>query len=182
MSTANAVRGWKGVERVPTKQEIENAIRQGKDRVQHTFGSLTDEELNRVVHTGDGGWTAKEVLAHLAGRAQGYQRSIQAAIEGAAPTLPPGADFTQWVDNWNRQRIDERIHKSRDELLREFHAVHDDLIQQVHALSDQQLATTISRPTGDITVGESLARSGGQHSINHSSEVEQALGKEPPTS
>ncbi|HET7036822.1 MAG TPA: DinB family protein [Thermomicrobiaceae bacterium] len=161
------------------KQEIEDAIRQGEERVQHTFGNLTDEELNRVVHSGEGGWTAKEVLAHLAGRAQGYERTVQMA-QSQAPAQPAGAGFD--VDRWNRERIEERIHKSRDELLREFHAVHDDLIAKVHTLTDQHLERTVPRPTGDITVGEALARGGGQHAINHTIEVEQALGKEPPTS
>lgn len=169
----------KGAGSVPTKQEIEDAIRKGKERVQHTFGNLTDAELNRVVHEGDGGWTAKEVLAHLAGRARGYERTVQ-TVQGQAPAQPAGGAFN--VDQWNRDRINERIHKSRDELLQEFHAVHDDLIAKVRGLTDPQLANTVSRPTGDISAGEALARAGGQHAINHSVEVEQALGKEPPAS
>jgi hypothetical protein len=156
-----------------TKDEVIEAIRRGQEKVHQTFGSLNDAQLRQVVHEGDGGWTAKEVLAHLAGRAQGYQRTLQTASGNSQPA-PAGFN----VDHWNRERVAERIHKSRDELLAEFDTVHDDLIEQVRGLSDEQLAKLIRRPTGEMPLSETLARSGGQHSINHSEEVERALGQE----
>ena len=49
-----------------TKQEITAAIREGIEHVERTFGALTDDQLRVKVHEADGGWTAKEILAHLA--------------------------------------------------------------------------------------------------------------------
>ena len=159
-----------------TRQEIEDSIRRGQQQVQQIFQSLGEAELDRTVHPGDGGWTAREVLAHLAGRARGYERMLQMAEGGAAP----GGAFD--VDRWNRERIDERIHQSRDDLLKEFQAVHDDLIRKLREIPEEGLRRNVTRPTGQMTVGEMLALSGGRHSINHSLEVARALGKTAPAS
>jgi hypothetical protein len=151
-----------------TRQEIVDTIRSGKAKVQETFGSLSEEQLQTRIHEGEHGWTAKQVLAHLAGRGMGHDRTIKLAETGE---LPAGFD----VNQWNQQRVDERINKSRDELLAEFHRVHDALIQRVQGLSDELLAKTIPRGTGPVLLSDALRGGGGQHSINHSEEVAKVL-------
>src|ERR671932_2763059 len=80
-------------ERMATKQEIIAAIRQGQERVRATFGQLSEEQLATRVHDDEGDhWTAKQVLAHLAGRAAGYARLMQLA-QGQPPSAPPGGRF-----------------------------------------------------------------------------------------
>lgn len=160
-----------------TRDEIIAAIRQGEERVARTFGGLTDEQLATRVHEGEGGWTAKEVLAHLAGRQQGYDRTFWLAEVGPPPGGLAGFD----VDDWNRQRIDERIGKSRDDLLAEFRQVHDALIARVRETPDDLLQKPIPRPQFAVPLGDALAGAGGRHSINHSAEVEQALGLPEPS-
>ena len=49
-----------------TREEIIGAIQQGIATVDQTFGDLSDEQLATEVY--EGGWTAKGILAHLAGR------------------------------------------------------------------------------------------------------------------
>jgi ATPase subunit of ABC transporter with duplicated ATPase domains len=51
-----------------SRAEITDAIRAGLNRVNSTFGQLNDEQLNRKIHEGPRGWTARQILAHLAGR------------------------------------------------------------------------------------------------------------------
>lgn len=155
-----------------TKQEIIAAIREGIERVEATFGSLTDEQLATPVHEGDGGWTARQVLAHMAGRAEGHHMMLSMAT-GAAPTGFGGLD----VNQWNQQRVDERADRSRDELLHEFLQVHEALIENVSELPDGALETMIPSPRGgEVALGEMLAGSGGRHNVNHTTEVERALG------
>lgn len=157
-----------------TKEEIIATIRQGIARVEGTFGGLTDEQLQVQVHTEEHGWTARDVLTHLAGRAQGYALVNRLAEGGAMP----GAGFD--VNAWNQSRIEERAGKSRDELLAEVRATHEGLIASVEALSDEQLGRTITSPRGEIAFGDMLRLSGGVHSINHTIEVEKALGLTAP--
>jgi hypothetical protein len=81
------------------------------------------------------------------------------------------------VNAWNQQRVDERAERSRDELLQEFRQVHEALIENVRELPDGAFETMIPSPRGgEIALGEMLAGSGGRHNVNHTIEVEQALG------
>ncbi|HEX5501974.1 MAG TPA: DinB family protein [Thermomicrobiales bacterium] len=161
-----------------TRDEIIAAIRQGEERVARTFGGLTDAQLATRVHEGEGGWTAKEVLAHLAGRQQGYDRTYQLAESGPPP---PGSMAGFSVDDWNRQRIAERSGKSRDDLLAEFRQVHDALIARVRETPDDLLQRPIPRAQGPVPFGDALAGGGGRHALNHSAEVERALGLPEPS-
>jgi len=155
-----------------TKQEIIEAIRSGIDRVEATFGTLTDEQLATQVHEGDSGWTAGQILAHMAGRAEGHQMLLSMAT-GAAPGGFGGFD----VNQWNQQKVDERAERSRDELLQEFRQVHESLIQNVTELPDGAFEAMLPSPRGgEIALGEMLAGSGGMHNVAHTTEVEQALG------
>lgn len=153
-----------------TKQEIIETIRQGNQRVAHTFSALTDEQLNTRVHFDEIGWTAKQVLVHLASRAPGHARMIGMAESGAG--FPAGFD----VNAYNQQRIDERGGKSRDALLAEFLTAHDALIERVQGMTDEQLSRTLRMPRGEMALSDVLRGSGGQHSINHAAEVEKVLG------
>lgn len=155
-----------------TKQEIITAIRQGIERVEQTFSGLSDAELDKPVHAGEGGWTARQILAHLAGRADSYQMMFQLA---EAPPQQQGAPSFD-VNHWNQGIVDARVGKSRDDLLAEFRETHESLIQRVEALPDETLQQTVTMPRGPVTVGDALLGSGGQHSISHAEEVEQALG------
>ncbi len=153
-----------------TKQEITDTIRQGNQRVTQTFGGLTDEQLNTRVHFDPIGWTAKQLLAHLAGRAPGHARMIGMAESGAG--LP--ADFN--VNEYNQRIVDERADKSRDALLAEFLTVHEALVERVNGMSDEQLSKTMQWRTGEIPLSDVLRGSGGQHSINHAAEAGKVLG------
>ena len=153
-----------------TKQEVVEKIQAGVDQVQQTFGSLSDEQLATTVYDGDGGWTAKEILAHLASRQPGYERVIGVA-HGTASFPNGNVDFNAL----NQVAVDQLVDKSRDELLAQFREVHEWLKAQVQSMSDDLLAKTITLPFGERVVGDALLGSGGQHSINHSLDVEKAL-------
>jgi uncharacterized protein (TIGR03083 family) len=153
-----------------TKLDITAAIQEGIEHVERTFGALTDDQLQVKVHESDGGWTAKEILAHLAGRARGYEMMRNLAA-GSPP--PGGMDF----NHWNRERVAERIANSRDDLLAEFRATHDGLIAYVESLDDAALSTPITFGPQPIPLGDILLRSGGMHSVNHAREVEEALNR-----
>lgn len=156
-----------------TRQDIVESIRLGIDRVQATFGSLTDAQLPTKVYQGDGGWTAKQILAHLASRGPNYERVIQMAESDTQ--FPSGnVDFNAM----NQAAVDQLDDKSRDELLAQFRTGHEGLIARVQGLPDDLLGKTMTLPFGEMTLGDLVLRSGGLHSINHSIEVEQALGLE----
>ena len=159
-----------------TKEEIIAAIQQGIARVEGTFGTLTDEQLATRVHSEESGWTARDILAHLAGRGPGYDLFIRMAEGGPMPQGMGGFD----VNAWNRARVEERGGESRDELLAEFRAVHEGLIARAREMPDEVLQRTIPTPRGEVALGDIMRQSGGVHSVNHTIEVERALGLAAP--
>jgi hypothetical protein len=159
----------KGPVCMPTKPEIIQAINAGIERVDQTFGNLSDEQLATKVHDGENGWTAKQVLAHLAGRAETHDMMSKMA-QGAPP---PDGPFD--VNTWNQRIVDDRADASRDDLLTEFRAAHERLAARVEGMPDAMLEMEITTPRGTSTMGEVLMGSGGMHSISHAEEVEQAL-------
>jgi uncharacterized protein (TIGR03083 family) len=158
-----------------TKEEIIGAIRLGIEAGEQTFGELSDEQLATKIYPGENGWTAKEVLAHLAGRQGAYDMLFNLASGGELPQ-PSEGGFD--VDGWNQRIVDERVDRPRDELLAEFRVVHEDLINRVNELSDDVLAAPVTTPRGQSTAGDVLLGSGGMHSVNHSNDVAEALGTE----
>lgn len=155
-----------------TRAEIAGAIQQGMGAVEETFEDLSDEQLATQVYDDGDGWTAKQVLAHLAGRKAGYDMLIEMATGEREASFGDDMDFNAW----NQRFVDERGNESRDELLTEFKTIHEELIEQAAALDDEQLAVTLTMPRGEMTIGDILAGSGGMHSINHSADVAKALG------
>lgn len=152
-----------------SKQEIIDAINAGIERVNKTFGNLTDEQLATKVHEGENGWTAHQVLAHLAGRAETHDMMSKMAQGGSPPDGPFDAN------EWNQRIVDERADSSRDELLAEFREAHQRLADRVSGMPDQLLEREITTPRGTSKMSDVLMGSGGQHSISHAEEVEQAL-------
>ena len=155
------------------KQEIIEAIRTSQERVFTTFSSLSAGQLATRVHDDEGDqWTAKQVLAHLAGRAQSYELIVKMAQPGVAPPQLGGFD----IDEWNRRLVDARFDKGVPELLAEFKQVHDDLVKQVETMPEETLRSELPMPQGAVRLGDQILSSGAIHSINHAEVVEQVLG------
>lgn len=156
---------------MPDKGTITAAIQQGIADVEATFGGLSDAQLATQVHTEPGGWTARDILAHLAGREQVYAMMRQAASGGDNPF----ATISNFGD-WNQARVDERAGVSRDDLLTEFRAVHEALLAKVQEQSDEELAASVALSSRTATLGDLMYASGGTHSSGHAKDVAQAVG------
>jgi hypothetical protein len=155
---------------VKTKAEIIATIQAGTDEVRRTFEPLDEAQLQTQVHTDEGGWTARDLLAHLAARQPVNDHLFGIARGDATP-------FTGNVDagRWNQALVDAQSSKSKEALLAQFQAVQDDLIAAVQDLPDDVLARTIPLPNGEMPLGDVLALAGGAHASHHAQEVAQAL-------
>ncbi len=153
-----------------SKEEVVAAITQGISDAEATFGNLSDQQLATQVHfESPQGWTAGQVLAHLAGRAPVY-----ALMQNAGTAENPFAQGMT-INDFNDAQVQERSGKSRDELLTEFRTVHEGLAAQVQQLDNAALAQVINLGPRSAPLGEMLAGSGGRHSSAHAKEVTEAL-------
>jgi len=159
-----------------SKEEIVTAIRAGNTRVAQTFGALSEAQLATVVNEGAGGWTAKQVLAHLAARQSTYDLLIRMA--GSERTAGSGG-FD--IDAWNQKGVDERQDRSRDALLEEFRTTHERLAERAQAMPDVELLRTVALPQGSAPLGDVLRNAGGAHSVSHAVGVEKTLGLSAPS-
>ncbi len=157
-----------------TRAEIIDAIQAGRNRATATFSKLSEEQLQSKIHEGSEGWDARQILAHLANRQPTYDMLVSIAMDGNG--TPPGG-FS--IDDWNQKLVEERTGRTREELLQEFQRVHNHLIERTRKLRDDQLRLPIVLPNRDTNLGDVLLGSGGMHSIQHASEVEEALGIDP---
>lgn len=160
-----------GVTAMANKTEVLEAIRQGTADVVRTFGPLSEDQLGMRVHQAEGGWTAKEVLAHLAAGQAMYERMLQRAVEGEPIFGGPGS-----MDERNHQLVGEYVSKSKGELLAAFQAGQEALGLRVQAAPDNLLARLILLPRGgERALADLLIMIGGRHASGHAQEVEQAL-------
>jgi hypothetical protein len=155
-----------------TKEEVIATIQAGSDDVRRTFGPLDEAQLQTQVHTAAGGWTARDLLAHLAARQPVNDRVLGLAQANAAP-FPGNFD----PDHWNQTLVDAQASKSKEELLAQFQGVQDRLVAAVRDLPDDVLARPIPLPMGETPLGDVLAMAGGQHASHHAQEVAQALAR-----
>jgi uncharacterized damage-inducible protein DinB len=153
-----------------SRQEIIETIQEGNALVLRTFTNLSETQAQTRI--GDGGWTVKDALAHMAGRQPAYERLIR-MTQPDAPAISGNVD----PDAVNASLVEARRDKSVAEILAEFMTVHEWLIQQVRELPDAALTQIISLPQAQFALGDLLGRAGGGHSISHTKEVQEALSK-----
>lgn len=156
-----------------TREEIIRAVEEGREQVESTFRGLSDEQLDTQIYEDEGGWTARDILAHLAGRAQTYDMIYQFASSGEA--IDP-ASFN--VNAGNQALVDARRDRTPEELLDEFHLTHANLVERVQETDDVLLAKPVRLPGRELPAGDLLMNSGGRHSMAHAADVAEALERE----
>jgi len=109
--------------------------------------SLTDEEMRRS--PGEGLYSGREVLAHLAGANRGMTRLMQQMAAGQQPRLK--ADYNN--DYYNLRQQEKRAALSVAQLLAELDETHRDLLAFIETLRPEDLDKRGDHPTvGNATV------------------------------
>ncbi len=97
-----------------TKQDILNLLRQEQERWETLFSGWTEEEITAPVLPG--GWSVKDVMAHLMTWQQRTRSRLSAALQNKAPEFPgwpaglePEAEenvqqLNAWIYETNRDR------------------------------------------------------------------------------
>lgn len=119
-------------------------------RVEETVRRVPPERWDDPVHTGDGGWTRREILAHVA--ANDLRQLVRVRVGAGIPQ--PGDDTAlaaeQRLHEWNRDRVNERRDRDIDDLIAEMRANRRELIDMLRGLSPEQRERAIpyrGRPT-----------------------------------
>jgi hypothetical protein len=95
---------------------------------------------DEVVHTGDGAWTRKQLLAHMASNV--LRQLIRVRIGAGIPEPDDEANHAEELEvaEWNAKRVAERSARTVDELVAEMWANRQALIALLDRLTPEQRA------------------------------------------
>ncbi|MBI5287994.1 MAG: DinB family protein [Chloroflexi bacterium] len=131
----------------PTKKELIAALKATGDGLVKQVAALDPDSLERGRY--EGGWNAREILAHVASIEWTYKRLVESAHQPRATARPdrepqaPAPSGGNPIDDYNARQVARRAEKSVAELLLEFKENRAGTIAAVESCSEELL----SQPT-----------------------------------
>ena len=129
----------------------------------------------------EGAWQVREVLCHLAARANSIpvatmaaERARAAKIQGQ--TAPARGTFD--IDEINQRQTNDRENRSIQELLDEIHNGHLAALQAIREFDQpvlDEILPAIAR-LGDISFADLVVRAGPGHENSHLDQIEKVIG------
>jgi hypothetical protein len=170
-----------------TKTELLERMRTGREEWDALIGQIPDS-----VHTEPalaGGWSVKDLIAHVAAYENWTAAQIRAANEGRVPTDKELYGVEQMPldpEGWDLDRQNAAIHARYQEMpLAEVmtfsRQAFADLVAAVEAVSDEDVARTGAQTwTGDRTLLEIVPEQCYAHYEQHAGELRSISGDEIP--
>jgi hypothetical protein len=149
------------------KQRIVEWLTSSPQFLLNAAEAMRDQGWSRVARNDSAGWTARDVLAHIAGAEPSMMALItQAQAEGH---YIPRRDFD--LDFWNRRQVEKRAGKSPGDLLAELESSRAATLKLLADLPESTLDLPVRHPAyGDMTV-EDVFRIIGFHERLHADEI-----------
>lgn len=153
------------------KQEIRDYVERRHKETWQVLQSLTPEELELQVygHGGGPGWTARELIAHLADAEPGLLSQARRVAAGEPP-LPPDFD----IDRWNRSAVRRRKDESFAAHLRLIASAHEEALQFLDEVDESALDLEGVRPGQERLTVEGYFRRMVDHRAEHIEDLQRA--------
>ena len=123
-----------------TFESLMSTLSEALARVEQAARQVPADRWDDAVHTGDGGWTRRELLAHVAANDLRQLVRIRVGAGVAAPDDDAALAAEQRLHEWNQARVDERRRRSVDDLLDEMRAHRAELLALLRGLTPEQRA------------------------------------------
>ena len=130
---------------IVTREELLAALREDAGRLPEVVGAIGEADLARGVY--ENGWSARELLAHLAAIEWTYPRLIERAAAAGGSDGSSGGAFD--MDAYNARQVAKRAEASVGELLAEFGRNRAATIEAV-ANADAVLLERATRSAGGV--------------------------------
>jgi len=161
---------------MPTKSELIAALRKTGDSLTKQVGALDPESLERGRY--EGGWNAREILAHVASIEWTYKRLVEGAQQPRATARPERApeptspSAGNPIDDYNSRQVARRADKTVKELLLEFQENRAGTIAAVESCSEVLLSQpTRSAGGAEGTLAEVLEFVAVRHVEQHTRDI-----------
>lgn len=151
-----------------TRDEILDALEDGREELIEAIEGLTDEQMQEPGVVGD--WSIKDILFHLSMWEAELVRLLWQAAQGETPT---SMHFTQVdVDQTNAAWALKSAERSLEQVFADFEAVRKQTVRRVMAFSDQDLADPQRYPWLDSRpLWEWIASDSFEHEREHTAEI-----------
>lgn len=130
---------------IATREELLAALRADAARLPEVVGAIGEAELERGVY--ENGWSARQLLAHLAAIEWTYPRLIERAQAAGGSDSSAGGTFD--MDAYNERQVAKRAEAGIEDLLEEFGRNRAVTIEAV-AEADGALLSQRTRSVGGV--------------------------------
>jgi uncharacterized damage-inducible protein DinB len=149
--------------------EAAAAVAAATRRTTAFFAELSGAQLAAVVCDNvEWRWTARDVLAHLAGCALGYALVVEFARRGEALDSIDPREFAL-------ARLEDRRGRAADELLEELELVHEHLAERLRTMPSDLLHAPVRYGPYTWTLIDALVLASACHALAHVAAVRRAL-------
>ncbi len=166
-----------------TKDDLVAALQDVRKRIEDAAASVPMDDWNSGVY--EGGWTAKQLLAHIASTSGVANFLLAMAKLPESPGGAPASDrdaFDRQNDEFNTQQVAMRAGQSVEELQDEISSNILRDIQAVQAAPEELIAKHYRAPWGvEGTVGEVIVASLRGHLGTHVADLRSAASVGGPT-
>ena len=159
---------------VPSKTELLEALRSSREQVVLSLRRVPVEQFEEGRY--EGGWTGRQILAHIAAIEWSMPRLLDLARQGVASSegaaAPPTATMRGGADAYNERQVARRAHLSIAELRDEFELNRAETIAAVEA-ADERLLMTPIRSAGGIVgpVSMVMQHVAVEHCLGHARDI-----------
>lgn len=150
-----------------TKSELLELTRSERAALDDVYARLTEDELCAPVL--DGGWTMKDVLAHITAWERRILDGFEAARRGEPPASPADGGSQAETDRLNHQVYLANRDRALPDVLAEARSTHGEYIALIDSLSDRALAREFAPGTTPEMI---LRGNGDRHYREHLDQVE----------
>ena len=132
---------------IETREQLLAALRADAARLPEVVGAIGEAQLERGVY--ENGWSARQLLAHLAAIEWTYPRLIERAQAAQGAGLSEGSGGGFDMDAYNERQVSKRARATVAELLEEFGRNRAATIEAV-AAADGALLSQPTRSAGGV--------------------------------
>lgn len=153
------------------KQAIEAYLRQANGESLPILIAIPEDSLGVMVYgEGDGTWTVRDVVSHLADAEAGLLGQVRRLMAGEQ-TIPPDFD----LDRWNRSAVRRKRDRTYPQLLDDIRTSFADALRTLEQAPEAALDLAGRHPSGENLTAEGYFRRMADHRRQHASDIRSAL-------
>ncbi len=153
------------------KQAIESYLHQAHQATWPVLISIPEADRTRPVYTeGDGTWTVRDVVAHLADAEAGLLGQVQRLMAGKV-TVPDDFD----LNRWNRSAVRRSQARTFGDFLEQIAKSHQEAITTLQSCDVAALDLRGRHSSGEVLTAEGFFRRMADHRREHTRDIQRAI-------